>query len=150
VIAIPANDPALEEELRAWGWQGPIWHIRRSMKVPALDGRVAAFCGIARPQQFFAGLEAAGLQLAERTAFADHHRYTSADIERLVASSRSANATALLTTQKDLIRLGKLSSSFPDSMPLKAVPLVVEIEGQDEAIQWLIRRLHPSARHSPL
>jgi tetraacyldisaccharide 4'-kinase len=150
VIAIPTNDPELEEELRAWGWQGPIWRIRRSMKIPTLNGPVAAFCGIARPQQFFAGLEAAGLQLAERAAFADHHRYTSADIGRLIASSRVANATALLTTQKDLVRLGKLSSSFPDSMPLKAVPLVVEIEGQDEAIQWLIRRLHPSPRQSPL
>jgi len=150
VIAIPADDPELEEELRTWGCEGPIWRIQRTMDVPSLDGPVAAFCGIARPQQFFAGLESAGLQLAARTAFPDHHHYTSADVERLLASAHSAAATALLTTQKDLVRLGKLSSAFPDSVPLKAVPLVVEIEHQGEAIQWLIKRLNLSPPHSPL
>jgi tetraacyldisaccharide 4'-kinase len=150
VIAIPADDPELEEELKAWGWKGPIWRIRRTMEVPSLNSPVAAFCGIARPQQFFAGLESAGLELAARTAFADHHRYTSADVERLLASAREANATALFTTQKDLVRLGKLSSAFPDTMPLNAIPLAVEIEHQDEAIQWLMRRLKLSPRHSPL
>jgi tetraacyldisaccharide 4'-kinase len=150
VIAIPADDPELEGELRAWGWAGPIWRIRRAMKVPSLNGPVAAFCGIARPQQFFAGLEAAGLQLAARTGFPDHHCYTSADVERLLASAHAADAAALLTTQKDLVRLGKLSSAFPDSMPLNAVPLGVEIEHRDEAIQWLIKQLNPSPAHSPL
>jgi tetraacyldisaccharide 4'-kinase len=118
------------------------------MEVPSLNGPVAAFCGIARPQQFFGGLEAAGLRLAARTAFPDHHRYTSADVERLLAGAHSAAATALLTTQKDLVRLGKLSSAFPDTMPLKAVPLIVEIEHQDEAIRWLIKRLNLSHPHS--
>ncbi len=48
---------------------------------PAIDGPVAAFCGIARPEQFFAGLEAAGLRLAVQIAFPDHHRYTVRDLE---------------------------------------------------------------------
>jgi tetraacyldisaccharide 4'-kinase len=148
VIAIPADDPELEEELGTWGWRGPIWRIRRTMEVPSLDGPAAAFCGIARPQQFFAGLESAGLQLAARTAFPDHHRYTSADVERLLAGAHTAAASALLTTQKDFVRLGKLSSAFPDSMPLKTVPFGIEIEHQDEAIQWLMRQLKLSPRHS--
>jgi tetraacyldisaccharide 4'-kinase len=150
VIVIPADDSELEEELEAWGWEGPIWRIRRTMEVPNLDGLMAAFCGIARPQQFFAGLEATGLQLAARTAFPDHHRYTSADVERLLAGARTTAATALLTTQKDFVRLGELSSAFPDSMPLKAVPLVVEIEHQDEVIQWLIKRLNLSSPNPPV
>ena len=148
VIAIPADDSELEKEIKAWGWEGPVWRVQRTMEVPSLNGPVAAFCGIARPQQFFGGLEAAGLRLAARTAFPDHHRYTSADVERLLAGAHSAAATALLTTQKDLVRLGKLSSAFPDTMPLKAVPLIVEIEHQDEAIRWLIKRLNLSPPHS--
>jgi tetraacyldisaccharide 4'-kinase len=44
---------------------------------------VVAFCGIARPEPFFAGLEANGLQVAARIAFPDHHRYTSADLKHV-------------------------------------------------------------------
>ena len=65
------------------------------MEVPAIDGTVAAFCGIARPDQFFDGLESAGLHVAARIVFPDHHRYTAADLDRLVAEARKAGATAL-------------------------------------------------------
>ena len=64
VLAIPADDHEFEEELREWGWSGPVWRVRRRMEVPAGDGPVAAFCGIARPEQFFAGLEERGLKIA--------------------------------------------------------------------------------------
>jgi tetraacyldisaccharide 4'-kinase len=108
VLAIPADDPSLESELKAWGWEGGIWRLRRKMDVPAIDGPAAAFCGIARPEQFFAGLETAGLHLATRRAFPDHHRYTASDLANLSARARAVGATTLLTTQKDLVRLGSL------------------------------------------
>ena len=140
-IAIPAHDPKLEAELRAWGWQGPIWRLHRTIDVPAVKGPVAAFCGIARPEQFFAGLEAAGLHLAARFSFRDHHRYSVNDLNRLVAVARSAGATALITTEKDQVRLGKLSAAFSDSLPIKTARLRVEIEDEDEAVEWLADRL---------
>jgi tetraacyldisaccharide 4'-kinase len=150
VIAIPADDPNLEAELKDWGWQGPIWRLYRTMDVPAVDGPVVAFCGIARPSQFFAGLESAGLQLAVKLAFPDHHRYTAADLERLAASARQAGAATLITTEKDKIRLGKLSSAFPESLPLKTAHLQIEIEREDEAIDWLNARLKSAPAHPPL
>ncbi len=141
VIAIPAGEPELETELRDWGWQGPVWRVRRRMEIPHVDGPVAAFCGIARPEQFFAGLEAAGLRLASHTAFPDHHSYTARDIDRLATTARAAGAAALLTTEKDLVRLGKLASALPESLPLKAAHLSIEIDEQCAAIEWLIGRL---------
>jgi tetraacyldisaccharide 4'-kinase len=141
VIAIPANEPSLEGELRRWGWQGPVWRMRRTMEVLSMNGPVVAFCGIARPEQFFAGLEAAGLRLAARTAFPDHHRYTVRDLDRLVAAARAAGAAALVTTEKDMARLGKRASTFPKSIPLIAARLNVEIEDQDGALDWLLGRL---------
>ena len=106
VIAIPDAEAGLEEELRRWGWKGPLWRVRRRMDVPQVAGPVVAFCGIARPEQFFAGLEAAGLQLAGRIAFRDHHRYSDADMERLYRAARAPGAGALVTTLKDRVRLG--------------------------------------------
>ena len=105
VIAIPEDEGGLEEEIRAWGWKGPLWRLRRRMDVPRIEGPVVAFCGIARPDQFFTGLEAAGLRVAERIAFRDHHHYVPGDVDRLLRVASAAGARALITTQKDEVRL---------------------------------------------
>jgi tetraacyldisaccharide 4'-kinase len=150
VLAIPAEDPAFETELRAWGWTGPIWQIHRRMRVPSIDGPVAAFCGIARPEQFFAGIEAASIRIATRTAFGDHHRYTVRELERLIAKARAAGATAFITTEKDRVRLGNLASAFPADQSLKTAPLAIEIEEESIALEWLTARLAASRAFASL
>ena len=154
VVTIPADDPDLEAELRSWGWQGPVWRLLRKMEVPVPSGSearsVAAFCGIGRPEQFFAGLAVAGLQLAVRKAFPDHHSYTASEVDQLIASATAAGATSIVTTEKDSLRLGKLSAAFTNVLPLKTVRLRVEIEHEDEAIEWLLERLPLSPSQQPL
>ena len=150
VIAIPADEPEMEPGLRVWGWQGPIWKLQRRMEVPVAVGPVSAFCGIARPEQFFTGLEGAGLRIVARTAFPDHHRYTTADIEGFVATARKAGATTLMTTEKDLVRLGDLAAVFPDSLPLRTARLLVGIEGESAALNWLAGRLSAAPARPPL
>ncbi|MFP5209250.1 MAG: tetraacyldisaccharide 4'-kinase [Acidobacteriota bacterium] len=139
VVAIPAGDDAqrVEAGLRANGWQGPVWRLLRRMDVPPVAGPVAAFCGIARPAQFFEGLEAAGLRLAARIAFPDHHRYTAREIRRIQTVARNAGAAAIITTEKDGVRLGRLSAAFPDPLPLKTAHLRVEIEDEDVALDFI-------------
>jgi tetraacyldisaccharide 4'-kinase len=111
------------------------------MEAPSIDGPAAAFCGIARPEQFFAGLEQAGMKLVARTAFPDHHRYTASDLSRLATEARAAGAAALLTTEKDLVRLGALADSLPPSLPLQTAQLRIEIEDEAAALDWLIGRV---------
>ena len=142
VIAIPANEPDVEAEIKRRGWNGLIWRLRRRMEVPPTDGPVAAFCGIARPDQFFQGLESAGVKLVARTAFADHHDYTDADLARIESAARAAGATTLLTTEKDRIRIGALASTLVASLPLQTVQLRIGIEDEGVAIDWLINRLN--------
>jgi tetraacyldisaccharide 4'-kinase len=137
VIAIPADEAELEARLKKSGWQGPIWRLRRRMEVPHTDGPVVAFCGIARSNQFFAGLESAGLHLASRIAFADHHNYRPHDLDCINDAARSTGATTIITTEKDRVRLGKLS----ESLPLKTATLHIEIENEDEAIDALMGQL---------
>lgn len=141
VIAIPDNDPSLEPELRARGWTGLIWRLHRRMETPPIDGPAVAFCGIARPGQFFSGLEAAGVHLAARVAFRDHHRYTVSDLERLERTARSAGATALITTAKDQIRLSAIPNPPPLHVPILTATLRVEIQDESSAGDWLARRL---------
>jgi tetraacyldisaccharide 4'-kinase len=150
VVAIPADKARIEAELRAWGWKGPLWRLRRRMEVTTVGGPVIAFCGIARPKQFFEGLEAAGLRPAAKMAFPDHHRYTAADLDRLLATARATGATALITTEKDSVRMGKLTAVFPPALPLLTARLRVEIENADEAVRWLAARLSPGLPYPPL
>lgn len=139
VIAIPADDPAFEQELREWGWRGPVWRVRRVMDVRQVPGPVVAFCGIARPQQFFAGLERAGVAMAARMAFADHHRYSARDITRIRAAAHKAQAAELITTEKDYVRLGDSAVDLCAGMKLSIASLRAEIE--EEAVDWLADRL---------
>ena len=143
VIAIPAEEPEFEAELRTWGWQGAVWRLRRKMEVPAIDGPVVAFCGIARPAQFFHGLEAAGIELSTRIVFPDHHRYRAHDIERLVFAATNSGGSAFITTRKDQVRLGKLAASLMGALPLKIAALHIEIENQPAAVDWLRSRIAP-------
>jgi tetraacyldisaccharide 4'-kinase len=122
-------------------WQGPVWRIHRRMKVPQIDGPAVAFCGIARSEQFFAGLEAAGLHIASRIAFADHHRYIQHDIDCILDAARTSRAVALVTTGKDRVRLTPLLSSIPAALPLQTAGLRIEIEDEASAIDWLMGRI---------
>lgn len=141
VIAIPANDPEFEAQLRRYGWTGPLWRLRRNMDVPKIAGPVIAFCGIAHSQQFFAGLESAGLHLASRVAFADHHPYIAHDVDCLLDSARAVGAAALITTEKDLARLGPLAQRIPATLPIQTAALHIGIADETAAIEWLMARL---------
>ncbi|MBW4022174.1 MAG: tetraacyldisaccharide 4'-kinase [Proteobacteria bacterium] len=83
--------------------------VLRAALVPDLTGLdpaepYFAFAGIGRPEKFFAGLRAAGIDLAGTRAFADHHPYTDADCAALIRAAAKAGAI-LLTTPKDMARL---------------------------------------------
>jgi tetraacyldisaccharide 4'-kinase len=82
------------------------WRLRRGVEVPTIDGLSVAFCGIARPDNFFQELRTAGVVLAATRRFRDHHYYADADLDRLLELRHRHNATAFVTTEKDAINLG--------------------------------------------
>jgi tetraacyldisaccharide 4'-kinase len=137
VIAIQVDESEVEAQLESIGWKGTVWRLRRQMDIPPIDSPVAAFCGIARPDQFFEGLESSGVKLAVRAAFPDHHRYTARDLGRLASQARGTGATALLTTEKDRMRLGGLAVR----LPIQTVKLRIEINDEDAAVDWLMDRI---------
>jgi tetraacyldisaccharide 4'-kinase len=141
ILALPAGDPEFAAELRAHDWPQPFWFLRRRMEVPPVAGPVVAFCGIARPEQFFTGLESAGMRIASRLAFRDHHRYVRHDVDCLLDAARSVGAAALVTTEKDRVRLGALAAAIPAAVPLRFTRLHMEIEDETAALDGLLKRL---------
>src|SRR5882724_8841718 len=77
------------------------------MAVEALRGRpVAAFCGIGNPEGFRRTLDRFGVEVVAWRTFADHHPYGRADVEELRRWARQQpTETALVTTQKDLVKI---------------------------------------------
>ncbi|MGO9404215.1 MAG: tetraacyldisaccharide 4'-kinase [Terriglobales bacterium] len=83
----------------------PIWRIERELVLPNLPSAPIVFCGIARPEQFFAQVRAAGVTPAAEVRFRDHHAYDLDDIRGLVSARIKLDAGGFLTTEKDAINL---------------------------------------------
>ena len=65
---------------------------------------VLAFAGIGDPLKFVATLREAGIAVRRARDFGDHHRYTSAQANGLMAEAKR-EGLALVTTEKDLMRI---------------------------------------------
>jgi tetraacyldisaccharide 4'-kinase len=116
--------------------------------VAALKGRkVLAFAGIGDPEKFFATLEAAGVAVAERVSFADHHRYTAAEARALLARADADNLM-LLTTEKDLVRLSgkrRLAALAARANPLPVQLVIEEAEAFRDMIVGVLSKRAPQA-----
>ena len=86
----------------------PVLHGRLEPDAAALASlkarRVLAFAGIGDPEKFFATLQAAGIEIAARAPFPDHHPYSGQEAADLVRRA-GHDGLSLVTTEKDLARL---------------------------------------------
>jgi tetraacyldisaccharide 4'-kinase len=76
--------------------------------------RVSAFAGIGNPPRFFSHLHDLGITFEAR-AFADHHRFTAADVA-------FADADAVLMTEKDAVKCAAFASERQWALRVDAVP----------------------------
>ena len=110
---------------------------------------VLAVAGVARPERFFEELRSAGWDVKKAVTFPDHHRYSRADAAGLADTARSAGARAIVTTEKDLVRLLPFR---PMPLPVIWLPLAVRIEPAPAFREWLAGRLaaeRPRGREVP-
>jgi tetraacyldisaccharide 4'-kinase len=96
----------------------------REQRAPA---RPFLLSGIANPERFWSDVSGAVPDVAGRSAFPDHHRFTADDIRRVAGEARAARADAVVTTAKDAVRL---PGPLPD-VPVLVFRIAAQIE--DEA-----------------
>ena len=93
-----------------------IWHSRQGKECSLDEAReisVFAFAGIANPDSFRQTLRQEGFSLAGFKEFKDHHGYTAQDVAALVTSALAHGAQALVTTEKDFVKLRPFFGEFP-------------------------------------
>ena len=102
---------------RAEGETLPLEHLNGS--------KVVAFCGIADPAFFERTLTHLGAHVVHMRRFPDHYPYISADIESVDKNAAENNADAIVTTEKDMVRLPDYIST---ARPLYAVAVEITID----------------------
>jgi tetraacyldisaccharide 4'-kinase len=99
------------------------------LPLTVLAGRpLLAFAGIATPEALGATLAALGVRPRGLIGFPDHHPYSAADLAGLVAAAQVSGATALVTTEKDAMRLGT-----PPDLPVWAIRIGLRLGEGSEA-----------------
>ena len=112
-----------------------LWRVRRDIIAPVTKEPCIAFCGIARPENFFAQLRAAQVVLAGTRSFRDHHPYTQADVRELLELRRQHGAPAFVTTEKDAVNLG---AHLQGLQPLHVVPVLMQLENAEAALDTML------------
>ncbi len=107
-----------------------------------LAGRkVLACCGIGNPAAFQASLVSAGAEVVGCCEFPDHHNYHRDDVERIASTAKSTGADWIVTTCKDLVKLGADSL---EEFPLWALAIEVEFLSGEAELFSAIRARVPS------
>ncbi|MBK9577175.1 MAG: tetraacyldisaccharide 4'-kinase [Fibrobacterota bacterium] len=140
--------PASWRDVHPWGpWREPPGQSRQATAVSVerdlrprlgLEGEVPsaglrAACAVARPDVFFADLEALGVRLLERVAFRDHAGFSRDVLERM-----AREPSAWVVTEKDAARGGLPPGVRVAHRKLDPMP---EVRG---TIKTLIERISPS------
>lgn len=150
----PFDQEALETEIRLRNRLARIsyfYHdavgiidIRTAEQMPLrqlLGKKVVALSGIGNPQVFLKDLAHYQIDVVRNFAFRDHHRFTGADLAAVVNAARSLDADAVLTTEKDAVRLPPFEIPGP---PLYAV----QIEARPEESETFDRDFIEEVRDS--
>ena len=106
--------------------------------------KLLAFAGIGDPEKFFMTLAGAGLEAVAEESFADHHPYTGADADRLLALAESKKLIPV-TTEKDPVRLTGRDPALAKLLTkARAIPVTLVFEDNAAVKKMLLRATKPS------
>ncbi|MDD5136468.1 MAG: tetraacyldisaccharide 4'-kinase, partial [Candidatus Omnitrophica bacterium] len=89
------------------------------------------------PAYFAEYVRRLGADIAEHVAFADHHNYDQADAVRITKRCDERKFDFILTTEKDEVKLRRMSLSFGD-YPVMTLNIEMDIiSGKDELVDRL-------------
>ncbi len=92
-------------------------------KISKKQKNIYAFCAIGQPEGFYNFLKK-DFNILGTATFSDHHSYTNSDLKELEQNALSRGAEAIITTEKDYVKISKYDFS---KIPLFTLKLKNEI-----------------------
>jgi tetraacyldisaccharide 4'-kinase len=149
----------LDDEIKALTGQPPIAHAAhawsgyrqgkpnqpgKTLPLDHLAGRpVMGVVGIGNPDAFAHTLAQHVGRVVHCEQFPDHHRYTAAQLNRLIDLAQTAGAQALVTTEKDWVKWSVLLEDRPPAFPILRASLALRFRDGGEALAQLVREHIP-------
>jgi len=121
----------------------PVRAVRAGQALPDVGPgrRAVAVAGIARPQRFMASLRGSGWDVVREVVFRDHHWFSEDDLRGIARAAAETGAAAIVTTEKDAVRIDTDRLQALTQVPLAVLPMRVEVEPAAELRAWLAGRL---------
>ncbi len=112
---------------------------RNKYPLSKLQGmKVVALSGIASPQSFENSLEKLGAEILKRQRYADHHRFSQQEVIDIVNQARELDADAIITTEKDAVRMTRIDRC---AVPVYFLRIEVEFVNGREEFQRCINQI---------
>lgn len=121
-----------------------LWDALSSEPVP-MDrlgsSRVALVSSIGDPESFEDTVRRLGAAMAAHLRFPDHHRYDAQDWQGIARAAAASKAAALVTTEKDLMRLRDVARASPAPMPVWVLRVGMRLVSGEEELDARLARL---------
>ncbi len=141
----------LRSELRSFNQKAPILEFRNrptdlvdlaSGRLEPLDllrnAPVGVLAAIGNPRQFIADVSSMEMRVEREFLFPDHHWFSREEIEKVIASKRQNELHAIVTTEKDAVRLRELDLDFGGFYSLRILAEPIDFgRFESEFQRWL-------------
>ena len=102
------------------------------------DTYIGSFCGIAAPESFEDGLRKLGARIELAKRFADHHRYSEAELQSFINRCIRRDLEMIVTTEKDAVRFPRLTKP---EVPIYFLRVEIEILSGHESWEHCVARI---------
>ncbi len=110
----------------------------RDMTLETLhDARVCALSALANNAAFPATLRELGASVMEHVARRDHHAWRAGELQSVARRASAAGATAVVTTQKDAV---KIEGAWPGPPPLWSLAIELRLSAGEDELRALIEK----------
>lgn len=94
----------------------------------ACNRKLYAFTGIGQPEFFFGFLNNFPAKILKKVEYADHHNYTQNDVFDIINDAKKIGANAVITTEKDIVKLKPYLAKLGNDMPFYILRLAIEMD----------------------
>lgn len=142
----------VERLIRSYNRESPVFYAYyrpvdiadlrgHTLGLPYIRGKsLLLFSGIANPHSFRNSIANLGGVIKGELIFPDHHWYTDKDIEKIRTEAMRLSADAVITTEKDAVRLTDIHTLTDIKNDLNILALQVEMEIDKGFGEWVLGR----------